>query len=152
MFTVKLVKRDGKLVYPDDKSKLNYQIFLDKLSDGQQVEVFMGLTSDDGSVAQLAKVHACIRELAKESGYTFDEMKIIIKQHSGLCYDADGAEYCKSFADCSKDELVLAIEACIQIGREFNINLGALQPYLLVQNFFLHQIDPSLAALFLFLL
>ena len=122
MFTVKLVKRDGKLVYPDDKSKLNYQIFLDKLSDGQQVEVFMGLTSDDGSVAQLAKVHACIRELAKESGYTFDEMKIIIKQHSGLCYDAGDAEYCKSFADCSKDELVLAIEACIQIGREFNIN------------------------------
>jgi hypothetical protein len=122
MFTVKLIKRDGKLVYPDDKSKLNYQIFLDKLSDGQQVEVIMGLTSDDGSVAQLAKVHACIRELAKESGYTFDEMKTIIKQHSGLCYDADGAEYCKSFADCSKMELVLAIEACIQIGKEFNIS------------------------------
>ena len=123
MFTVKLVKEDGKLVYPDDKSKLNYQIFLDKLSDVQQVEVFMGLTSDDGSVAQLAKVHACIRELAKESGYTFDEMKTIIKQQSGLCYDAGDVEYCKSFADCSKDELVLAIEACIQIGKEFNINL-----------------------------
>jgi hypothetical protein len=139
MFTVKLVKRDGKLVYPDDKSKLNYQIFLDKLSDGQQVEVFMGLTSDDGSVAQLAKVHACIRELAKESGYTFDEMKIIIKQHSGLCYDADGAEYCKSFADCSKDELVLAIEACIQIGREFNINL-ALGPFFRFKFFFFKKI------------
>jgi hypothetical protein len=49
-------------------------------------------------------------------------MKTIIKQHSGLCYDADGAEYCKSFADCSKMELVLAIEACIQIGKEFNIS------------------------------
>lgn len=122
MFTVKLVKRDGKLVYPDDKSKLNYQIFLDKLADGQQVEVFMGLTSDDGSVAQLAKVHACIRELAKESGYTFDEMKTIIKQHSGLCYDAGDAEYCKSFGDCSKMELALAIEACVQIGKEFNIS------------------------------
>jgi hypothetical protein len=123
MFTVKLVKQDGKLVYPDDKSKLNYQIFLDKLPEGQQVEIFMGLTSDDGSVAQLAKVHACIRVLAKESGYTFDEMKTIIKQQSGLCYDAGDVEYCKSFADCSKDELVLAIEACIQIGKEFNINL-----------------------------
>lgn len=122
MFTVKLVKRDGKLVYPDDKSKLNYQIFLDKLADGQQVEVFMGLTSDDGSIAQLAKVHACIRELAKESGYTFDEMKKIIKQHAGLCYDAGDAEYCKSFGDCSKMELALAIEACVQIGREFNIS------------------------------
>ena len=119
MFTVKLVKRDGQLVYPDDKSKLNYQIFLDKLPEGQQVEVFMGITSDDGSVAQLAKVHACIRVLAKESGYTFDEMKTIIKQQAGLCYDADGAEYCKSFADCSKTELVLAIEACIEIGKDF---------------------------------
>ena len=124
MFTVKLVKREGKLVYPDDKSKLNFQIFIDKLPEGQQVEVFMGITSDDGSIAQLAKVHACIRELAKESGYTFDEMKKIIKQHAGLCYDAGDAEYCKSFADCSKMELVLAIEACIQIGREFNINLA----------------------------
>jgi hypothetical protein len=125
MFTVKLVKQDGKLIYPDVKSKLNYQIFLDKLPEGQQVEIFIGLTSDNGSVAQLAKVHACIRELAKESGYTFDEMKTIIKQQAGLCYDADGAEYCKSFADCSKMELVLAIEACVQIGREnWNINLG----------------------------
>jgi hypothetical protein len=124
MFTTKLVKREGKLVYPDDKSKLNFQIFIDKLADGQQVEVFMGLTSDDASLAQIAKVHACIRTLAQESGYTFDEMKTIIKQQAGLCYDADGAEYCKSFADCSKTELVLAIEACIEIGKDFNLNLN----------------------------
>ncbi len=125
MFTVKLVKRDGKLVYPDDKSKLNYQIFLDKLSEGQKVEMYIGLADADHSVAQLAKVHACIRELAKESGYTFDEMKMIIKRQSGLCYDGGDAEYCKSFADCSKDELVLAIESCIQLGREnWNLNLA----------------------------
>jgi len=122
MFTTKLVKRGGKLVYPDDKSKLNFQIFIDKLSDGQQVEVFMGLTSDDRSLAQIAKVHACIRALAQESGYTFDEMKRIIKTHSGLCYDAGDAEICKSFADCSKSELALAIESCVEIGKDFNIN------------------------------
>lgn len=125
MFTVKLVKRDGKLVYPDDKTKLNYQIFLDKLPEGQKVEMYIGLADADHSVAQLAKVHACIRELAKESGYTFDEMKMIIKRQSGLCYDGGDAEYCKSFADCSKDELVLAIESCIQLGREnWNLNLA----------------------------
>ena len=28
MFTVKLVKQGGKLVYPNDKSKLNYKLFL----------------------------------------------------------------------------------------------------------------------------
>jgi hypothetical protein len=122
MFTVKLVKRGGKLIYPDDKSKLNFQIFVDKLADGQQVEVFMGLTSDNGSLAQIAKVHACIRTLAQESGYTFDEMKRIIKTHSGLCYDAGDAEVCKSFADCSKSELALAIESCVEIGKDFNIN------------------------------
>jgi 7-cyano-7-deazaguanine synthase in queuosine biosynthesis len=123
MFSVKLVKQDGKLVYPDDKSKLSYQIFLDKLSEGQKVEMYIGLADTDHSVAQLAKVHACIRELAKESGYSFDDMKMIIKRQSGLCYDGGDAEYCKSFADCSKDELALAIEACIQIGQEnYNIN------------------------------
>ena len=123
MFTVKLTKQGGKLVYPDDKSKLNYQMFLDKLSEGQKVEMFIGLADTDHSVAQLAKVHACIRELAKESGYTFDEMKTIIKQQSGLCYDGGGATLCKSFADCSKDELLLAIQACIEIGRDLNVNL-----------------------------
>lgn len=123
MFTVKLIKQDGKLVYPNDKSKLNYQIFLDKLTEGQEVEVYMGLTSSDKSVAQLAKVHACIRELASESGYTFDEMKTLVKQQSGLCYDGGGAILCKSFAECSKDELALAIEACIEIGKMYNMNL-----------------------------
>ena len=125
MFTVKLVKEGGKLIYPDEKSKLNYQIFLDKIPEGQKVEMYIGLADTDHSVAQLAKVHACIRELAKESGYTFDEMKMIIKRQSGLCYDGGDAEYCKSFADCSKYELALAIEACIQLGRDnWNLNLA----------------------------
>jgi hypothetical protein len=125
MFTVKLIKQGGKLVYPDDKSKLNYQMFLDKLSEGQKVEMFIGLADTDHSVAQLAKVHACIRELAKESGYTFDEMKTLVKQQSGLCYDGGDAILCKSFADCSKDELLLAIEACVAIGRDnYNMDLS----------------------------
>lgn len=124
MLSVKLVKKDGKLTYPDDKSKLAYQIFLDKLQEGQKVEMYIGLADADHSVAQLAKVHACIRELAKESGYTFEEMKVLIKERSGLCYDAGDATLCKSFADCSKDELALAIEACIEVGKLYNINLS----------------------------
>ena len=124
MFTVKLVKQSGKLVYPNDKSKLNYKLFLDKLPEGQEVEMFIGLTSSDKSVAQLAKVHACIRELALESGYTFDEMKVLVKEKSGLAYDGDGAVFFKSFADCSKSELALAIQACIEIGELYNINFG----------------------------
>lgn len=123
MFTGKLVKKDGKLTYEDEKSKLAYQIFLDKIPEGQKVEMYIDLANTDHSKAQLAKVHACIRELAKESGYTFEEMKLLIKKQSGLCYETDGLLECKSFADCSKDELMLAIEACIAIGRELNVNL-----------------------------
>ena len=124
MLSVKLVKKDGKLTYPDDQSKLAYQIFLDKIPEGQKVEMYIGLADADHSVAQLAKVHACIRELAKESGYTFEEMKVLIKERSGLCYDGGDATFCKSFADCSKDELALAIEACVEVGKLYNINLA----------------------------
>jgi hypothetical protein len=124
MLSVKLVKKDGKLVYPDEKSRLAYQIFLDKLPEGQKVEMYIGLADADHSIAQLAKVHACIRELAKESGYTFEEMKVLIKERSGLCYEAGEATICKSFADCSKDELALAIEACVEVGKLYNINLA----------------------------
>jgi hypothetical protein len=117
MFSGKFIKKDGKLTYASPQDKLAYDMFLSKLEDGQIVDMYIDLASADHSKAQLAKVHACIRELAKESGYTFDEMKIVVKQASGL---ED-----KSFADCSKDELMLAIEACIQIGREnYNVNLA----------------------------
>lgn len=117
MFSGKFIKKNGKLIYFSPKDKLAYEIFVDKIEEGQVIDMYLDLASADHSKAQLAKVHACIRELAKESGYTFEEMKVVIKKAAGL---ED-----KSFGDCSKDELMLAIEACIEIGREqFNINLG----------------------------
>ena len=116
MYSGKFIKKGGKLTYLEPKENLAYQMFVSKLDEGQVVDMYIDLADVDHSKAQLAKVHACIRELAKESGYTFDDMKLIIKDSSGL----NG----KSFADCSKNELMLAIEACIQIGGEnFNINL-----------------------------
>jgi hypothetical protein len=116
MFSGKFVKKNGKLVFDNPQDKLAYEIFLDKIPEGQKVEMYLDLASGDKSTAQLAKVHACIRELAKEAGNTFEEMKNIIKEEAGL---KD-----KSFADCSKHELMLAIEACIDLGKTyFNLNL-----------------------------
>lgn len=116
MFSGKFQKKNGKLVYASPQDKILYEQFLTKLAEGQVIEMYIDLVNTDHSLGQLAKVHACIRELAKESGYTFDEMKNIIKEASGL---KD-----KSFASCSKDELMLAIEACIELGREnYNLNL-----------------------------
>jgi hypothetical protein len=117
MFSGKFIKKDGKLVYDSPKDKLSYELFIDKIPEGQKVEMYIDLANADKSTAQLAKVHACIRELAEESGNTFGDMKNIIKEESGL---KD-----KSFADCSKTELILAIQACIDIGKtHFNMNLN----------------------------
>jgi len=116
MHTGKFIKKDGKLVFAHPQDKLAYEIFVEKLKEGDKVDMFIEVSNPDHSKAQLAKVHACIRELAKESGYTFEEMKLIVKEHAGLAG--------KSFGDCSKSDLMLAIEACIQIGSEnYNINL-----------------------------
>lgn len=125
MHTGKFIKKNGKLTFMTSQDKLAYEIFVDKLKEGDKVDMFIEVHNPDHSKAQLAKVHACIRELAKEGGYTFDEMKALVKQQAGLCSDNNGVYECKSFAECSKDELMLAIEACIQIGRDYyNLNLG----------------------------
>jgi hypothetical protein len=116
MHTGKFVKKDGKLIFMTPQDKLAYEIFVEKLQEGDKVDMFIEVYGPDHSKAQLAKVHACIRELAKESGYTFEEMKLVIKEQAGLAG--------KSFGECSKSDLMLAIEACVQIGIEnYNINL-----------------------------
>jgi hypothetical protein len=122
MFNGKMVKKNGKLSFANDKSRLGYQIFIDKLSEGQLVDMYIDITDNKHSGAQLKKVHACIRELATESGYTFEEMKLLVKKQAGLCIEAEGILECKSFAECSKDEISLAIGACIEIGVIYNIN------------------------------
>jgi len=72
---------------------------------------------------QLAKVHALIRELAHCTGNEFEDVKLEVKRKAGLTVkskDSEGKliEYVKSFADCSKEQLSMAIEACILIGEE----------------------------------
>lgn len=122
MFNGKMIKKNGKFSFADDKSRLGYQIFIDKVTEGQMIDMYIDITDNKHSGAQLKKVHACIRELAKESGYTFEEMKLLVKKQSGLCIEAEGILECKSFAECSKDEISLAIEACIEIGTVYNIS------------------------------
>jgi len=123
MFNGKLIKKNGKLTYLETKDKLVYEKFELSLKEDQIVDMYLDLINITHSKAQLAKVHACIRELANESGYTFEEMKIAIKLESGLYKDNNGHRECKSFIECSKEELMLAINTCIQIGKD-NYNLS----------------------------
>lgn len=95
-----------------------YKLFLKGLSENQIVEVFMEANEDTGTVPQIALIHVCIRELAKEIGYSFEDMKKVIKEKTGLIMNEDY----KSFADCSKEELALVIQSIIEVGDIVGIN------------------------------
>tara|TARA_R110000851_G_scaffold2136_3_gene8157 strand:- start:6206 stop:6589 length:384 start_codon:yes stop_codon:yes gene_type:complete len=116
---VKASVKDGKLYFPIKAMGTKYRKFFEQLQDNSKLEVFIGVSGVKGSNPQLARLHAMIREIAQEIGYTFEEAKIQVKRSSGLCFVKDKQEYCKSFADCDKDELNLAIQSCIEIG-DFN--------------------------------
>lgn len=122
MFTAKFKMKNGKLVYQTEKDKITYKLFLDKLKEGDEVEVFMNPITDKASYAQISKAHACIRELAKETGHSFDEMKLIVKGYSNIP-DESGIGY-KSFSECSKDEMSRVIDVCVDLGEDANLNLG----------------------------
>jgi len=126
MYAVKLKVVDGK-IKQTEKSQILYDQFVKSLKDGDEVEIFMNISSASGSLAQISKVHTCIRLLANEAGYSFEEMKQLIKERSGLCLVVTekgvSEEICKSFAECTKEELSMAIEACVEIGELYNINL-----------------------------
>ena len=100
-----------------------YDNWVKELPEGTKVEIFVSVAGEDGTNAQLAKVHAMIRELANEIGHTFQEMKLEAKRKAGLCFVRDKQEYCKSFKDCSKQELNLVIQSLIEMGDFAGVNL-----------------------------
>ena len=118
-----LTKKEGKLVYNIKAQETIYNKFVEDLPEGAKVEIFVSVSGDNGTSAQIAKIHVMIRQLANELGYSFGEMKLQIKRKSGLCFNNKGSEYCKSFGDCSKDELSSVIQEILELGDEFGSNL-----------------------------
>ena len=116
---MKLSVKDGKLHFPKKGLKTRLDKFIANLPEDCNIELFIGASTGKGSLPQKAKLHASIRELAHELGYTFEEMKLNIKRQAGLCIITGGVEYCKSFGECDSTELSLAIQACIDIA-DFN--------------------------------
>ena len=121
-FTGKYIKRNGHLEFSNLSTAKQFELFVSHIPDGQIIEVFYEEQHDDGTLPQLAKLHVLIKQLAMHIGETVDNMKLLIKDKAGLCIarEVSGKEYflAKSFAECSKDELSLAIQACIEVGEE----------------------------------
>tara|TARA_R110002020_G_scaffold6077_1_gene25410 strand:- start:1695 stop:2078 length:384 start_codon:yes stop_codon:yes gene_type:complete len=118
-----LTKKDGKLAYNIKAQEKIYNSFVEDLPEGTKVEIFVSVSDGNGTNAQIAKIHVSIRQLANEVGYSFSEMKLLVKRKAGLCFNKNGTEYCKSFGDCSKEELNSVIQEIIELGDELGSNL-----------------------------
>lgn len=127
-FTGKYVKRKGQLEMVGLTRSKQYEVFVSNLEEGQMVDCFYEAQQDDGTIPQLAKLHVMIKHLAAHLGYPVEDMKLLVKDKAGLCLarELSGKEYflAKSFAECSREELSLAITAAIQIGEEVNFLVG----------------------------
>jgi hypothetical protein len=123
-FTGKYIKRGGILRPISSAVSKQQELFASNLPEGSIIECFYELQHDDGTLPQLAKLHVLIRQLASHIGETVENMKLLVKDRAGLCIarEVAGKEYflAKSFGECSKEELSLAIQAAIEIGEEVN--------------------------------
>ena len=117
-----LLKKKGDVFeFVSVKDDAKYKIFKTSIPEGSLVETYMEIQSDDGTLAQLAKIHAMIRDLCSHTGDTFEDMKLIIKKRAGICVEKelDGTRflYCKSLGDCSKQELSLVIQSIQEVSQ-----------------------------------
>ena len=118
--TILLVMRDGVLVPKTELGKYSLANYVKNVEEGAIIQVTYEELSSDGTYAQISKLQACTRELSKFLGYTHEEVKDIIKHKANL-YSPEGD--LKSFADCSKEELSLAIQAALELGEQVDFPL-----------------------------
>ena len=130
--STRLIKsEDGKLTHVKPAMQTMYAKFVETIKPNQVVDVFFEAHDGSGTEAQLRKIHACIREIAIETGDSFGAVKAVIKQMSGLRFPLKGEkDYEKSFAVCTVRELSLVIQTIIDAGDEVGINFrGALPEF-----------------------
>jgi hypothetical protein len=127
MYSGKLKMKDGKLIYQKSGQEILYKEFIKNIKEGSVIDVFMEVHEDSGQLSQLARVHAMIREISRDSGMTFNEVKMLVKYNCGYCYEYTVKDKqlleCTSFGDMSKIELSYCIEECYRLGEELGLRL-----------------------------
>lgn len=120
-FVVRLVKKNGKLEHRTIGDLTIYQKFIDEIPEGMKLDMFISAYTDDGTLAQLAKVHAGLREIATHTGESVEDLKVLIKKRIGLLFNNQEDFYMKSYSDYSKEELSKAIEEVTRLGEELGV-------------------------------
>ena len=118
--TILLKMENGTLVPKRDVDKYTLRNYVMNVEEGATIQVTYEEQSTDGTYAQISKLQACTRELSKFLGYTHEEVKDIVKHKANL-YGPEGD--LKSFADCSKEELSLAIQSALDLGEQIDVPL-----------------------------
>jgi hypothetical protein len=113
---VKLIKKGYKLINHSGVDA--FERFKARLKEDQVVEAHFETLDDTGTYLQLKKAHKLLRIMSEESGYTVEEMKMIVKHHCGLAYEKEinGVNYViplKSMGDMSMEELSKFIECTL---------------------------------------
>lgn len=116
-----MLKFEGDTLVPvNNKDVVLFNQLRKAVGDGTMIGYLDEADSEDHR-NYLAKVHKSIRVLSFHTGFTFQEMKSIIKKRSGLYMTSkSGIEY-KSFAYCTKEELMLAIQACVDLSIDVDV-------------------------------
>lgn len=121
---IRFAIKEGQLVPANSVEDAKYKLFLKTLHEGDTIEAFMNLNKADKTLSQVAYAHVLIRELANYTGHSFEEMKILVKEKTGLCVKTpEGRMMFKSLGDCSKNELSNVIETCLQLGNDIGCYL-----------------------------
>jgi hypothetical protein len=118
--TILLKMENGTLVPKRDVDKYALRNYVLNVEEGAVIQVTYEELSTDGTYAQISKLQACTRELSKFLGYTHEEVKDIVKHKANL-YTPEGE--LKSFAQCSKEELSLAIQSALDLGEQVDFPL-----------------------------
>ena len=59
-FFGKLIKKNGKLQYASESQKKLYKQFIDSLPENSLVEFYIDSQENNGTISQLAKIHAML--------------------------------------------------------------------------------------------
>jgi hypothetical protein len=118
-----MLKFEGDTLVPvNNKDVVLFNQLRKAVGDGTMIGYLDEADSEDHR-NYLAKVHKSIRVLSFHTGFTFEEMKSVIKKRSGLYMTSkSGIEY-KSFAYCTKEELMLAIQACVDLSIDVDVTI-----------------------------
>ena len=119
----------NKFLQPVDRgAMIRLEHYAKDLPVGTLIEVHYSVKeAADKSLPQLARVHAMIREIALNSGHNQAFVKEYVKREAGLTkVDEAGQTVVRSFKDCTKTEMSLAIEVCVNFANILSIPLGDL--------------------------